>query len=208
MSETTNNIPSAANKAVRKDLRIIPVMAFKPPCVVEPVEPNDKATPILVYVDDKGTERRIKSTPAIWRTVDGNPGPGRRSAGFDGRDGKKRYWLYSRGSAPNDEAVSYTEFPHPDYFYNRATGVPELEPEDLLLQIDYSTGSIKVLQVPVGARPPQVEAVVRAIDAVSSLEPGQVLVAGSEILTVTGNRVTCSLPVVEERGVGRSMVPG
>lgn len=205
---TTPTSSGAPTKVSRKDLTIIPVLAFKPPCVVQQSDdPEGAGTPTLVYVDEQGNERRLKSTKTLWRTVDGNPGAGRRPQGFDGKDGKRRYWIYASGKGAQEEAISFTDFPHNDYLYSRATGVPETASEDLHLQIDFITGSIKILQVPVGVRQAQLDSLVRAIDAVTHLEPGQSLGGGAEVLTVAGNRITCSVPIAEDRGVGRQMMP-
>ncbi len=201
MSETQHTT-GAPGKPRRDKLTVIPVLAFKPPRV----EGDDAAPiPVLVFVDERGNERSLRSTPNMWRSVDGNPGVNRRHAGLDGKDGRRRFWIYVEGSGGAQRAVSFTDFPHPDFLYSKATGTLEVDPEEMLVQIDKVTGSLKILQVPGGTRLQQVEAVVRAIDKATDFEPGQMLCAGSEVTTVSGNRITCSLPILEERGVGRSI---
>jgi hypothetical protein len=204
MSTTPTVNAGALIKPQRSNLTVTPVMSFKPPGFAE--EDGEKKL-IVVFVDERGNERRVVASPELWKLIDGNPSPGRRAAGLDGRDGRRRFWLYLEGRGAQQKAVSLTNFPTAEYMYSKATGVPENAPEDLILKIDAVSGTITVVAVPAGARATQVESVVRAIDKITEIYTGLTLAEYSEVLSVSGNQISCSLPPpTEDRGVGRQMI--
>lgn len=204
MNMTKSVNAGALVKPQRDTLTVTPVIAFKPPGFME--EDGERKL-IITFVDERGNERRTQASAELWKLIDGNPAPGRRAAGLDGRDGRRRFWLYLETKNNQQKAVSLTNFPTADFLYSKATGVPENSPEDLTLKIDPTSGTITVMFVPAGARLSQVETVVRLIDKLPELYVGLSLDATSEVLSVSGNQVVCSLPApTEDRSVGRQMV--
>lgn len=202
MTAAPNVPPGALPKPRRSDLTQIQVIAFKPPRF------TDNRDPELVYVNDRGDEKSIICSDALWRQVDGNPMPRRKPRGLDGIADRTRFVLYVEGTGPSARAVGLTKMPSENFMFGKQSGHDErLEGvEDMTVTVDSVTGNVDVLVVPPGARLPQVQEVIRLIDAAEFLAAGQSLGRDVSVVSISGNRVQVTMPIAEERTY-RSMGP-
>lgn len=199
---TATHPPGALPKPNRSGLHQIQVIAFKPPRFTALKEPE------LVYVDERGNEKSVICSDQLWRQVDGNPQPRRKPRGLDGIADRTRFILYVEGTGPAARAVGLTKMPSENFMFGKQTGQDErLEGvEDITVSVDSATGNIDVLVVPGGARLPQVQEVVRLVDAADYLVAGQSLGRDVSVVAISGNRVQITMPVFEERSY-RQMGP-
>lgn len=202
MVQAHEHVAGALVKPSRTEFKVIPVINFKQAGIGQ--SPEGGRVPFLTFVDEPGNERRIPCTPEIWRMVDGDPKPGRKPRDLTNRDGRRKFWIYAKKiGGGREQAVSLTDFPHSDFLYNRAAGIPEDAKDDLIVRVDSASGSLTIVSVPPGTRASQVEIVVRQMDKVDQLYPGQHLGEGVEVISVSGNLVNLTVPEAPERhGVG------
>ena len=195
--------PGALRKPVRSHLRQEKIDAFQPPDLRDP--DTNEMNPRLVIITPKGEARRVKCTKEMWVTVDGVPTPGRRLRGLEMRKDRSFIIYYDRIGG-HETVVSFSEYPN--HIYSRATGFPENAEniEAVLLTVDPSTGSIRVDEIPTIANTASVLRVIRAVDGVGQLYPGQILGNEMEVTEVVGNKVRVTPPSPSAQNTGYSNI--
>lgn len=184
--------PGALRKPRRDHLLRHEVLAFNPPAARGR---DGQPAFTLIYVDPRGNLKKVECTKELWVTVDGRPQPGRKLQGLEVKK-DKNFLLYVSRSGGKELAVSFSEFP--SHVHSRQAGFPEGTEniEGIEFQVDATTGSLRVEKIPQNANSASIQRAIRAIDSVSQLYPGQVLASDIEVLSVSGNRVSVSPPVI------------
>ena len=192
------SIPGALRKPRRDKLIRKEVLAFNPPNLIDG---EDGILPQLVYIDEKGNKHECETTKQLWVSVDGRPAPGRKLQGLEVRKDKS-FYLYFERRKGKDVAVSFTEYP--GHMYSKQTGFPEGSDaiDGIEFVVDPGTGSLKVDKIPQAANSAAVARTIKAVDAVTQLYIGQTLGPDMEVLSVSGNRVSVTPPVMSVENTG------
>jgi hypothetical protein len=199
MNDTMLQSTGVMQKPDRSKLLRREVASFKKPFIKE--SRVGEMEGFLLYVDTSGNAHRCRCSKSLWVTVDGRPTPGRSLKGLEVRKNKK-FFLYFDRIEGKDVAVSFSEYPA--HLHGRREGFPEgnedVESVDFL--VDAKTGSLRVDKVPNGVNTESLLRTIKAVDKASSLSPGDLLAADIEVVSVAGNRLSVTPPVVASASTG------
>ncbi len=187
MSHTSSiPAPSALVKATRGKVTKVDAVSIKPPKVTPDPEGGDNHTYACVYVSDKFQQVVHPCTFEVWKRCEGKQIPGKIRDGLDARLHNDFVIIY------NDKNVIVDIDIIPKTYYASKAVLPDTlqNKEDIVVRIIPKNGNMEVIQCPAGVTKASIKKLLNAIDTVNSLQPGDTLKGGFEVLNVSGNHVS------------------
>lgn len=188
MSELTTTPGMVKHK--RLNLKPTVAVNIKPPEYLLDPSGGENHTYKCVYVTTGGKQIKQKCTPAVWRRCEGKTGEGQVRDGLCFKTNSD-FIIWTNG----DDVVEDVDVLPSDYYLARQVApVDVVEREGIELVISQSTGSVEIKKVCLRATRQKLERLIAELNKLDHLSPGDSIPGGFEIMSVSGNRVTVSIP--------------
>lgn len=179
-------IPNALVKPKREGLKKIEAVSIKPPSVSADTDGGDNHTYVCRYVSADFKEIKQPCTFDVWKRCEGRQIPGKVRDGLDARLDNDFVLIQNADGVIVDIDVL------PKTYYSSRAVLPDYlqDKHDIVLKINTKTGGVEVLQCPAGVTKPSVRKLVNALDAIDTIQTGDSIPGGFEVLNVSGNQIS------------------
>jgi hypothetical protein len=186
MSHTSSiPAPSALIKAVRGKVRKVDAVSIKPPKVTPDPDGGENHKYACVYVSDKFQQVVAPCTFEVWKRCEGKQIPGKVRDGLDARLQNDFVIVYKDDMVVDIDIIPKT------YYASKAVLPDTLQnKDDIIIRIIPKNGSMEVTQCPAGVTKAGIRRLLDSVDALGSLQPGDNIKGGFEVLNVSGNYVS------------------
>ena len=191
MSTQTPPPYNVLQKPERKGLKVNYAEHLKP--VSEEIDESGGSTKFfMTYVTEAGKECRIQTTKELWKRIHGPTSEKHPHAGLDMKVDLIFRILSKPATAKTPEKAVGLDI-MPKHLYKRGM-IPEKYEglEDITLKVNQKTGDIEVTASPPKLTKNALEVVLKAVDALSEIQPGDNIAKKFEVSMVAGNTLTIS----------------
>lgn len=187
MSHTSSiPTPSALVKATRSKVKKVDAVSIKPPKVTPDPDGGENHRYACVYVSDKFQQCVHPCTFEVWKRCEGKQIPGKVRDGLDARLQNDFVIVYNA-----DNVIVDIDIIPKTYYASKAVLPDTLQgKDDIVIRVIPKNGSMEVIQCPAGVTKAAIRKLLDSIDALPSLQPGDSLKGGFEVLNVSGNHVS------------------
>ena len=188
-------------KPKRENLKSVLALSIKPPAYELDKTGGEDHTYKCVYVTNQGKQITHKCNHAVWKRCEGRNVQGRARDGLaDKLNCQFLIWI-----DPNKNEHASTEAQKglvvdidvlPENYYQRRQVMPSdvADRETIDIKVGPS-GYIEILALPPGVTRQMVERMIRELNKLDTLVPGQLIQGGYEVETVAGSTVSLLPPV-------------
>lgn len=177
-------------KVTRLGLKAIKSVNIKPPEYVLDEKGGEDHIYKCVYVTPGGKQIKQRCTAPVWRKCEGKTGEGRLRDGLCQRTNTE-FILWSDS---NDVVVDIDVLPGDYYMARQVAPESIIDHEGVELIINQGTGSVEVKKTCLGLTRAKLERLINELNKLDRLSPGDNLPGNFEIMSISGNRVTVSVP--------------
>jgi hypothetical protein len=185
---TTSSIPNPSTlvKAKREKVKKIDAVSIKPPKVTPDPDGGEQHKYFCTYVSARFQQVVQPCTFDVWKRCEGKQIPGRVRDGLDARLNNDFIIIQDA----NNVVVDIDIIPK-TYYASRAVLPDNLQnKDDIVIKVIPKSGNIEVMQCPAGITKSAIRKLLDNLDNVTSLQPGDTILGGFEILNVSGNQVS------------------
>lgn len=185
---TTSSIPSPSTlvKAKREKVKKIDAVSIKPPKVEPDPDGGDAHKYFCTYVSSRFQQVVQACTFDVWKRCEGKQIPGRVRDGLDARLNNDFIIVQDA----NNVVIDIDIIPK-TYYASRAVLPDNLQnKDDIVIRVIPKSGNIEVMQCPAGVTKSAIRKLIDNLDGVTSMQPGDTIPGGFEILNVSGNQVS------------------
>ena len=179
-------VPNALVKPTREGVKKTEAFSIKPPLVQADPDGGDNHEYLCSYVSANYREVSQLCTFDVWKRCEGRQVPGKVRDGLDARLQNDFVIIQDK-----DGKVTDIDILPKTYYTSKAVLPDHLQgKEDIVLKINVKTGGVEVTQCPAGVSKNLVVKLINALDKISTIQTGDTIPGGFEVINVSGNQVS------------------
>jgi hypothetical protein len=182
-------------KKARKGLIVKYAEQLKPASEEESDDGSSEPFFFVTYVTDNGKERRLRATREVWKKVHGPSSDDNPHMGLDMRVNLNFRIVSEPEQAATEDSPATPEMVIgidvlPKHLYKRGM-IPEKYEgmNSIVVKVNQKSGDIEVVDSPPKVQHNELESVLKVIDSLSEIHPGDPIGSKYEVESVAGNTI-------------------